>query len=457
MVFSGLTFLFVFLPAVLLIYYVCPHKIRNFVLMAASLVFYAWGEPKYIVIMLFSAVFDYVNGLLIGRFQERGSRIAPKVVLAVSVIGNLSILGVFKYAGGLLGLSLPIGISFYTFQTMSYTIDVYRREVKAQHNFIDFAAYVTMFPQLIAGPIVRYRTVAEQLSQRTVSAEKFAQGIRRFIVGLAKKVMLANIAGQLWEYSLATAADERTVVLSWLGAAAFTFQIYFDFSGYSDMAIGLGKMFGFEYDENFRYPYMQRSITGFWRTWHISLGTWFREYVYIPLGGNRKGVPRQIVNIIIVWALTGIWHGASWNFLVWGLYFGLLLIIEKLFLGKLLEKAPKAVGHIYMMFAVIIGWVIFAAEDFKVMGVYLASMFGAGAGFISDMALYQLIKYAAFMIIFIVGCTDFPARASKKLFGRFKSPAAAAVMSNGFYAVIMLISVALIVGDSYNPFLYFRF
>lgn len=455
MVFSGLVFLFLFLPASLLLYYVCPARFRNLVMLLVSLVFYAWGEPKYILIMIFSAVFDYVNGRLIGFFDAKGKRGASRAVMIVSAAGNLAILGTFKYAGGFLGLALPIGISFYTFQTMSYTIDVYRGEVEPQRSFISFAAYVTMFPQLIAGPIVRYRTVEKQLERRMLSIDKFADGVRRFIVGLAKKVMLANMAGKLWEYASASPADERTALMCWLGAAGFTFQIYFDFSGYSDMAIGLGKMFGFDYEENFRYPYMQKSITGFWRTWHISLGTWFREYVYIPLGGNKKGVPRQLLNILIVWGLTGIWHGASWNFLVWGLYFALFLITEKLFLGRALSKAPKALGHIYMMLAVIIGWVIFAVEDFGKMGAYLAGMFGTG-GLAGKEALYALIKFAPLLAVLAIGCTDFPSKLAGK-FIRWAKPPVRAVLSNLFILAVFLVCIGLIVGDSYNPFLYFRF
>lgn len=455
MVFSGPVFLFLFLPVSLLLYYICPARLRNLALLLASLVFYAWGEPEYILIMIFSAVFDYVNGRLIGRFDLKGKRKASRAVMIVSVIGNLAVLGTFKYAGGFIGLALPIGISFYTFQTMSYTIDVYRGEVAPQRNFINFAAYVTMFPQLIAGPIVRYRTVEKQLERRSVSVDKFADGVRRFIIGLAKKVMLANMAGKLWEYASSSPADERTALMCWLGAVGFAFQIYFDFSGYSDMAIGLGKMFGFDYEENFRYPYMQRSITGFWRTWHISLGTWFREYVYIPLGGNKKGVSRQLFNIVIVWGLTGIWHGASFNFLAWGFYFALFLIMEKLFLGRALSKAPKFLGHIYMMLVVVIGWVIFAIEDFGAIGGYLAGMFGAG-GLYGTEALYALRKFLPLFLIFAVGCTDLPSRLAGGLIKGVK-PLPRALLSNLFLLIIFLVCVGLIVGDSYNPFLYFRF
>ena len=455
MVFSSLNFIFIFLPVVLAVYYICPGRIRNAVLLLASLVFYAWGEPGYIIIMLVSTVFDYINGLLLDRFIYKKIKWASVLILVISILGNLGLLGVFKYAGPHLGIALPIGISFFTFQTMSYTIDVYRGEVKAQKNFLDFAAYVTMFPQLIAGPIVRYRTVAGQLQNRIFSVDKFAEGIRRFIAGLAKKVMLANVVGQLWEYVLSTASCERTLVLSWLGAAGFAFQIYFDFSGYSDMAIGLGKMLGFDYEENFNYPYTGSSITEFWRRWHISLSTWFKEYVYIPLGGNKKGSVRQIINILIVWTLTGVWHGATLNFMLWGVYFGLLLIAEKLFLGKLLNKIPAVFGHIYMMATVIIGWVIFAVEDFGEIGLYIGNMFGTG-GICNEDTVYILLKFLVLLLICAVGSTQLPKKLALRLSGRLPKPAGV-ILENIFYVAAFVVSVALIVGDSYNPFLYFRF
>lgn len=455
MVFSGLNFLFIFLPVTLVLYYICPKRFRNVILLLASLVFYAWGEPKYILIMIISTVFDYVNGLLLGVFKDKKIKWASVLVLVVSVIGNLGILGVFKYAGPHIGLALPIGISFFTFQTMSYTIDVYRDEVKPQKNFINFSTYVTMFPQLIAGPIVRYKTVDEQLSHRVVSVDKFALGVRRFVIGLGKKVMLANLSGQLWEYALSTASDERTVLLSWLGAIGYTFQIYFDFSGYSDMAIGLGKMLGFDYEENFNYPYTGKSITEFWRRWHISLSTWFKEYVYIPLGGNKKGLPRQIINILIVWTLTGIWHGATLNFLFWGLYFGILLVMEKIFLGKVLEKIPEVFGHIYMMLMVILGWVLFAIEDFGSLGIYIGNMFGS-AGLCSSETVYILLKFLILLVMCIIGSTKLPGKIAQRLCQ--KAPKAVGIIvENVFYVAVFVISVALIVGDSYNPFLYFRF
>lgn len=455
MVFSSLNFIFIFLPVVLIMYYICPVRFRNAVLLMASLVFYAWGEPKYIIIMLGSTIFDYINGILLDRFMTRKIRWAKVFVLVVSVLGNLGILGVFKYVGPHVGIALPIGISFFTFQTMSYTIDVYRGEVKAQRNFLDFATYVTMFPQLIAGPIVRYKTIENQLHNRIVSVDKFAEGIKRFIIGLAKKVMLANVAGQLWEHVSAMASDERTMALSWLGAVGFAFQIYFDFSGYSDMAIGLGKMLGFDYEENFNYPYTGKSITEFWRRWHISLSTWFKEYVYIPLGGNKKGVGRQIINILIVWTLTGIWHGASVNFMLWGMYFGVLLIAEKLFLGKILKKIPAFFGHFYMMVTVVFGWIIFAVEDFKEMGTYIGNLFGT-AGVWSSETAYVLVKFLILLLICAVGSTTLPKKLAGKLTGKV-SATAGVVLQNVFLAVVFIVAAALIAADSYNPFLYFRF
>ena len=353
MVFSSTVFLLIFLPVVAGIYFLCPRKARNTVLLLFSLVFYGWGEPKYILIMLFSTVFDYTNARLIGHFQDIGKQKAAKAVLIVDVVGNLGILGFFKYtdfaidnlnsllSAGIpaLGLALPIGISFYTFQTMSYTIDVYRGIVKPQKNILNVGAYVTLFPQLIAGPIVQYKTVEHELMYRRESVFEASRGMQRFVVGLAKKVLIANQVGALWEQISVMSAP--SAVTAWLGAIAFTFQIYFDFSGYSDMAIGLGHLFGFHFLENFEHPYESRTVTEFWRRWHISLSTWFREYVYIPLGGNRHGKARQILNLLIVWFLTGLWHGASWNFVLWGLYYAVLLILEKLFLLRWLDKAPK--------------------------------------------------------------------------------------------------------------------
>ena len=470
MVFSSLLFLFRYLPAVLLLYFICPKKLRNLLLFIASLIFYAWGEPVYVVLMLFSTVVDYIHGRLVERFKGAGNLRAAKLVVASSMIINLALLGFFKYYDFLVGtinsifgsalpvleLALPIGISFYTFQTMSYTIDVYRGDAEAQHNIISFGAYVALFPQLIAGPIVRYKTVAEQLDNRREDFDKFGWGVSRFVTGLGKKVLLANSAGLIWDSVVAMDAGSLPVLTSWIGILAYTFQIYFDFSGYSDMAIGLGSMLGFRFLENFDYPYTSKSITEFWRRWHMSLGTWFREYVYIPLGGNRKGLPKQIRNICIVWLLTGLWHGANWTFVLWGAYFGLLLIIEKLFLLKLLEKAPALVGHIYTMFFVVISWVIFAIDDMGQVVGYIGAMFGAGGSLYDANSLYMLLTNALLFVILAIASTPLPKLLAQKLCARV-GEGISPVLRNLAFCAIMLVSVAYLVDASYNPFLYFRF
>lgn len=470
MVFSSTLFIFFFLPAVLLAYFAVPAKFKNSVLLLFSLVFYAWGEPVYILIMLFSAVFDYANGLLIERFYARSKYGAAKLVLICSVAGNIGILGFFKYCNffiknanmligsdfSLINIALPIGISFYTFQTLSYTIDVYRRNIKAQRNIIDFATYVTMFPQLVAGPIVQYEDIEKQLCLRRTATDGFLFGIKRFIIGLAKKVLLANNIGLLWQQISDSNLSALSASEAWLGATAFSFQIFFDFSGYSDMAIGLGEMFGFHFKENFNYPYCAKSITEFWHRWHISLGTWFRDYVYIPLGGNRKGLKRQILNILIVWSLTGLWHGASWNFVVWGIYFGVLLIIEKVFLLKWLCK-HKIVSHIYTVFFVIISWVIFASDNITDALLFLKAMFGIGcAGIFSLSSLYYFGSYAVILIVCTVFSTNF--FINKKFIAvtsRFTK--ISKISEAAAYSAVFFISVAFLVSDSYNPFLYFRF
>ncbi len=472
MVFSSILFLFRYLPAVLILYFICPIKLKNLLLFIVSLIFYAWGEPKYVVLMLFSTLVDYVHGLLVAKFKREGRMKAAKWAVASSAIINLSLLGFFKYAGFLVenlnlifGLSLkfeavplPIGISFYTFQTMSYTIDVYRGDAEPQKNIIDFGAYVTLFPQLIAGPIVQYKTVAEQLNGRTHSFDNFAYGIRRFVVGLGKKVLLANSAGLVWDKVIASDLGSLPALSAWIGILAFSFQIYFDFSGYSDMAIGLGKMLGFSFLENFDYPYMSFSITEFWRRWHISLGTWFRDYVYIPLGGNRKGFGKQIRNIAIVWLLTGLWHGASWNFVLWGAFFGVLLIFEKLFLLNFL-KSHKIFGHIYTLFAVVISWAIFAIEDFSKLWQYLGAMFGAGGSFAGPSTAYLLMSNAILFVILALASTPYPAKIANKVYNNLtlSGRILPTTLENLFYCAVILISTAYLVDASYNPFLYFRF
>lgn len=470
MVFSSFVFLFAFLPVLLLVYYICPAKIRNLVLLVASLFFYAWGEPRYVWIMVFSIVFDYTNGSLIEYFKGLNKNKAAKTVLVVDMLGNLAILGFFKYtdffigtinsltgAGiSLLKIALPIGISFYTFQTMSYTIDVYKGVVAAERNILNFATYVVLFPQLIAGPIVQYKTVAAELKKRRTTVDDFAEGAFRFSVGLAKKVILANQAGSLW--NTISGMENIAPSTAWLGAIAYSFQIYFDFSGYSDMAIGLGRMFGFRFLENFNFPYMSKSITEFWRRWHISLSSWFKEYVYIPLGGNRRGLGKQIRNIAIVWLLTGLWHGASWNFVLWGVYYGLFLTIEKLFLGKCLSKAPAVLGHIYSLLVIVVGWTIFAQTDMTQLTLYLKKMIGIGATGASGDFVYLLSTNAVLLILLVLCSIDHSVWIKKfswagKVEKLFKN--------DGFQAVLILVmifaSLAFLVGDSYNPFLYFRF
>ena len=470
MVFSSLEFLFLFLTVTLLVYYIVPLKLRNIVLLAFSLIFYGWGEPVYVFLMIFTIAIDYVFGLLVERGQRLNNKKAAKTAMISAVVINLAILGFFKYydffvanlrlipgLSGLpmLGLELPIGISFYTFQALSYVIDVYRMDTGAQHNIAAFGAYVTLYPQLIAGPIVRYKDVDDQLTNRTHSLELFAEGVRTFIAGMGKKILLANTAGALWETLKATPTDSRTVAGAWLGIILYTFQIYFDFSGYSDMAIGLGKMIGFRFLENFNYPYISTSITDFWRRWHISLSTWFREYVYIPLGGNRRGKGRQIFNLLVVWFLTGFWHGASWNYILWGLYYFVLLMIEKLFLLDKLKKAPAFVTHIYTMFFVVIGWLLFVFEDLPAGMVWLGNMFGVGASAFTNRAdLWQIVRNLPFLAILAVASTPLP----KKLYERFtsRSDAAKTVASVGG-VLVLLISMAYLVDSSFNPFLYFRF
>ncbi len=466
MVFSSTIFLCVYLPLVLLGYYICPKKGKNLFLLIVSLIFYAWGEPKYVFLMIFSILINYVFGLLMDKHRANKKRL--KLLLVLSVVIDLGLLSVFKYtdfvitnlnsafgAGfDLLNIALPIGISFYTFQAMSYTIDVYRDDVRVQRNLIDFGMYITMFPQLIAGPIVRYADVQDQLAERSVTTADFSEGIMRFVVGLGKKVLLANQMGAVWTdiYAL---GGEVSALMAWTGAVAFTFQIYFDFSGYSDMAIGLGRMFGFKFPENFRYPYESVSITDFWRRWHITLSTWFKEYLYIPLGGNRRGLARQALNLLIVWSLTGFWHGAGWNFVMWGLYYFVILFIEKLFLLKALDKLPKFFRHVYALLLIVIGWVIFASDDVSVLLPYLGSMFGAN-GALGGMDVYTLLTKAALIIICCVASTEIPKRLFLTATGKMNEKAAFTVKSVLALALLSL-SFIFLIGDSYNPFLYFRF
>lgn len=457
-----------FLPVTLFFYFLVPQRlvnVRNAVLLAASLFFYGWGEPKYILVMLGSILFNY----FLARFLAAAkSHRLPLLILTVA--GNLGILGFFKYTdfmidtvnavlGGTLSplnIALPIGISFYTFQTMSYVIDVYWGKVAAQKDFLAFASYVTLFPQLIAGPIVRYSDVEIQLMSRRSNLDQIADGVRRFVIGLGKKVLLANQIFIVWKEI--SVMEELSAASAWLGAVAFTFQIYFDFSGYSDMAIGLGKILGFDYLENFNYPYISRSITEFWRRWHMSLSSWFKEYVYVPLGGNRKGLKRQILNIAAVWALTGLWHGASWNFVAWGVYFGVILIIEKMWLLRVLDRMPCIFTHIYSLFFIVLGWVIFAIEDLGQIGTYISMMFGASGKFADDAFFYFLGTRGILFVLCIAGSTPLPAKAAEWLCrkcGRWETLYGLA--ETAVLLGIMTLSVAFLVSGSYNPFLYFRF
>lgn len=472
MVFSSILFLFRFLPLAILLYYVVPKRFRNGILFLESLIFYAWGEPVYIVIMLFSTIVDYMHGRMVEHFLEAKRDRAAKATVVSSVIINLSLLCFFKYYDFLisvinqilktsipqLSLALPIGISFYTFQTMSYTIDIYRGEAKAQKNILSFGAYVAMFPQLIAGPIVQYKTIASELKQRTESVSLFADGVRLFLIGLGKKVLFANNIGMLWDTVNAMQVSQLSVLSAWLGILAFAFQIYFDFSGYSDMAIGLGKMFGFHFPKNFDYPYMSKNVTEFWRRWHMTLGGWFRDYVYIPLGGNRKGIILQIRNILVVWMLTGIWHGASYNFILWGLYYGVFLIIEKVWLLKWLKKTPVWVSRTYSTIVVLIGWTIFAFDSISDGMHYIGILFGNGNLPIwNDQGIYLLYNYAILFVLLIIGSTDLPKRWMdwfKKMFHFRKT---VIVFETLFLTGIFIWSIAYLVDATYNPFLYFRF
>lgn len=457
MVFSSIMFLTRFLPLVLIVYFLVPgcmkNTWRNLVLFMFSLAFYAWGEPVYIWLMIFSTVVDYVNGGLAGYFVARDKRNTAKVFVGLSVVINLTLLAVFKYAGKFV---LPIGISFYTFQSMSYTIDVYRGKAKAEKNPINFGAYISLFPQLIAGPIVRFSDIAIQLRERTINLESIRYGMLRFVCGLGKKVLLANQAGEIFQTIVNYKVSQMTTVSAWLGILAFMFQIYFDFSGYSDMAIGLMAVFGFEIPENFKCPYEAKSITEFWRRWHISLGNWFKEYVYIPLGGSQKGNARTFLNIFIVWFLTGLWHGTTINFTLWGLYFCFFLIMEKTWLLKFLDKIPRVFSHIYALVVVYFGWLLFAWEDIHGHRVYMKAMLGmAGAGVVNKESLYLLVSNALLMVIMAIGCTSLPKYLAKKV--TKKDGIGASLCMSVYVAVILLLSIAYLVNGTYNPFLYFRF
>nr|WP_303664579.1 MBOAT family O-acyltransferase [Ruminococcus bromii] len=464
MVFSSLVFMFAYLPITLLAYYLVPRQGRNIFLFIVNLIFYGWGEPKLVLLMVFNIFFNYIGGWLVDKYRADAKK--KKLFLILTCVLDIGILAVFKYTGMItetlnmlpflnipeLQISLPIGISFYTFQTMSYVIDVYRDDAPVSKNFINFGTYVALFPQLIAGPIVRYRDVAEQLVNRRETLEMFTRGVKLFMVGLAKKVIIANTMGTLTTNIFAT-TDENGVVGTWVGMIAYTFQIYFDFLGYSDMACGLGNMMGFEFLKNFNYPYIAKSITDFWRRWHISLSTWFKEYVYIPLGGNRKGVKRQILNLLIVWGLTGLWHGAAYNFVLWGLYYGLLLILEKFVLKKFLDRLPSFVQHIYTLFIIIIGWGLFYFTDVGQLGEFMVDLFNFGNGICGDQAFNLIMSNLPMLIIAAVASTPL----ATMLYTRFEHTRFMWIPETLYCMGVLAVSTASLVNQSYNPFLYFRF
>ena len=470
MLFSSITFLFLFLPVTVLIYYLVPQKTRNLVLLIASLFFYAWGEPVYVVLMILSILLNFFCGKDIG--EKRADPVRAKRSLIFAVVMNVLILGFFKYYGLLMEtlnvlfpyeipyreLALPIGISFYTFQELSYLIDIYRGNAKPQQRLLPFALYISMFPQLIAGPIVRYVDIEAQLLNRVMSMRKFGQGVMYFIVGFAKKVVLADSIGALYEQITALPIGSFSVLTAWVGCLAFAFQIYFDFSGYSDMAIGLGKMFGFEFRKNFQYPYIAKNIGEFWRRWHISLGTWFREYVYIPLGGNKCPASRHLLNLLIVWALTGLWHGAQWNFLVWGLYYGVILILERYVWGRALGRLPVFVQHIYTFVLVLIGWVFFFSPSLGAAMDYLGVMFGAGASaWIDRQGFYFLLTHWLLFLLCVIGSSLRGMNILRLLTGSYESRRIRQIAACAVYIGMFLVSLAFLVTESFHPFLYFRF
>ena len=462
--------MYVFLPIVLIIYFLSNAKVKNWVLLVSGLIFYAWGEPKYIMIMIISSFVDYFAGLIMYKYDKNPK--IRKLALITSMVVDLGFLVVFKYSGFFIDnfneifgtslknpdLPLPIGISFYTFQSMSYTIDMYWRQIKVQKNFVNFLSYVSLFPQLVAGPIVRYEDVQNEIEKRSVNINLAGEGVTIFIKGLTKKVLLANNIGSLWTSVKAMDYSTMSAVTAWLGILAFTFQVYFDFSGYSDMAIGLGKMLGFNFPKNFDHPYTSKSIAEFWRRWHITLGSWFRTYIYIPLGGNRKGKLRTLFNTMVVWATTGFWHGASWNFIFWGAYFGVLIIIERLGFGKILsEKLNPAISTAYTFILVVIGWVFFDIDGMGNAFSYIKAMFGGGGSFIDSYAKYQFGSYFIMFIFCIIASTEYPSRFIENLKKNPKTAKAQTFLSPVVQAVLMLVSTAYLVDATYNPFLYFRF
>ncbi len=509
MVFSSIPFLFYFLPITLLVYYLVKRKLRNFVLFVFSLLFYAWGEPVYALLMLFSIVVNYCFGLVLNKSLQRDKKkqlksienaqfsseakanemlfplenkryrsATSKIILALCCLFNLGILFYFKYFSFIVDsivdltganlpiydIALPIGISFYTFQIMSYVIDLYREDATVEKNILNLGTYITMFPQLIAGPIVRFKTIAEQLRSRKESVSLFRIGVRKFVIGLAKKVLLANQAGEIWALAQNYSNGDMPTLMAWLAVIGYTLQIYFDFSGYSDMALGLGMMFGMKFEINFNYPYIASSITDFWRRWHISLSTWFKEYLYIPLGGNRKGKICQIRNILLVWLATGIWHGAGWNFLLWGLYFAILLLIEKFFLAQIYSKLPKVIPHFITMLLVVLGFALFAETDFYRLAEMFKSLFAInGAGIVDQATVYYWLEYIFLLAVMIIGATPLPrnlwyiAEENVKLSGSVGLRLFWELVQVAIGLLIVVLVIACLVRNSFNPFLYFRF
>lgn len=465
MLFTSISFLYYFLPALIIIYFITPKKYKNIILLIASLLFYFYGEPKYVFLMIAEIVIAYTGAILIDKYKNQS-----KNILIITLFIHVFLLIIFKYTDfiiqtindisnaniKLLNIALPIGISFYTFQIISYVIDVYNGKVKVQKNIINLATYVSLFPQLVAGPIVRYQTVEKELGDRVHSFNNFAYGIRRFSIGLAKKVLIANALGELC--TKAFVLNETTVIFYWIFGISYMLQLYFDFSAYSDMAIGLGRIFGFNFPENFNYPYISKSITEFWRRWHISLGTWFKDYVYIPLGGNRDGKYKQIRNILIVWLLTGIWHGANWTFLIWGLLFGIILIIEKIFLNKFMEKLPSFIKRIYVLFIVMILFIIFNAENMSVALTNIKGLFGMnGEVFVNDYTLHYLKSYLPLLIIAFFGATPFIKTLIDKLRKNKYANNIINILEPILIVMILVVVTSYLIDNSYNPFLYFRF
>ena len=463
MIFSSIPFLFFFFPLFILLYFTLPFKYKNHILLLFSLIFYAWGEPIYILLMIFSSIVDFINGKNIEKHKDDNKK--KKIYLIISIIINISLLGFFKYADffikvinnilnldiPLLNLGLPIGISFFTFQTMSYSIDVYRGDVKAEKDFLTFMTYVCMFPQLIAGPIVRYETVSSELHKRDINFKKFADGFTRFLRGLFKKVLIANNIGLLFTLITSSEVNDISIMTGVLAIVSYAFQIYFDFSGYSDMAIGMGNMCGFTFLENFNYPYISKSITEFWRRWHISLSSWFKDYVYIPLGGSRVNILKNIRNILIVWILTGFWHGASWNFIFWGLYYGILLLLEKFVLKKYIDKLPDFVKHTYTIILVFIGWMIFAFDDSKYLFEFIKAL--TSNKFVDSAFLYYFKNYFLILVI----ATLFSLPVYPKVKEKMNNTIFTSLLSISIYVILFIVTLSYLVSDTYNPFLYFRF